>query len=89
MERRNRSLEALNKLSYIDSLESYSRADALVKWYNEYLDSSDISTFDLELEDLKKLLELFYKNIDFLKKHKVQTRKDIITNQKMKKFLNQ
>ncbi len=88
MERRNRSLKALEELTYVDSLESYEKADALVKWCNIYLQNSDIMDFDLKLEELKNLSELFYKNIDFLKKHKDKTRQDMIANKKMQNFLD-
>ncbi len=87
MERRDRSVKALEELIYIDSLDSYERADALVRWYNKYLSSADISEFDLDKSDLEKLLELFYKNINFLKNHKAQTRKDMIDNKKLQRFL--
>ena len=88
MERRNRSLKALDELIYIDSLDSYERADALVRWYKKYLTDEKITDFDLERTDSKKLLELFYKNINFLKEHKEKTRKDMILNKKMKRFLD-
>lgn len=87
MERRDWSLRALEELVYIDSLDSYEKADALVRWHKKYLTESKISDFDLEIEDLKKLSELFYKSIDFLKKHKEQTRKEMVENRKMQKFL--
>lgn len=87
MERGNRSIKALEDLRYIDSLDSYERADALVKWHEKYLKNSDISDFDLEKSKQEQLLELFYKNIEFLKKHKEQTRKDMIENQKLQRFL--
>lgn len=87
MERRDRSLKALEELIYIDSLDSYQRADALVKWYEKYLSDGDITNFDLELEDLKRLQELFYKSVDFLKTHKETTRKEILENRKVRKFL--
>jgi hypothetical protein len=87
MERRNWSLKALEELIYIDSLDSYEKADSLVNWYQKYLSNSDITNLDLELKDLKKLSELFYKNINFLKDHKNQTREDIIANKKMQRFL--
>ncbi|RXK13512.1 hypothetical protein CP965_06830 [Halarcobacter mediterraneus] len=86
MERRDWSLKALEELTYIDSLESYERADALVKWYNKYLSDNGIDEFDLLLSDLQRLQELFYKNIAFLKEHKEQTRKDMVKNRKVKKF---
>lgn len=87
MERRNRSLEALKELYYVDSLEASERADGLLRWYEKYLSESDITSFDLELEDLKILQELFYKNIEFLKKHKEDVRKEMLKTQKMKRFL--
>lgn len=87
MERRDRSLKALEELSYIDSLESYERADALVRWYNKYLTDTNVTDFDLMTSDFEKMLELFYKNINFLKEHKEQTRKDMVENRKMQRFL--
>ena len=87
MERRNWALKALEELTYIDSLDSYDKADALVRWHKKYLSSEKISDFDLIKSDLKKLLELFYKNINFLKEHKEQTRQDMIENKKMQRFL--
>ena len=68
MERRDWSLKALEELTYIDSLESYERADALVKWYNKYLSDNDINEFDLLLSDLQRLQELFYKKYCFFKR---------------------
>ena len=88
MERRNRSLKALEELIYIDSLDAYEKADALVLWHNKYLLNEEITNFDLEQEDLKVLFELFYKNINFLKEHKEQTRKDMVENKKLQRFLN-
>lgn len=87
MERRDWSLKALSELIYIDSLESFEKADALVKWHKNYITDDSIENFDLELVDLKKLEELFFKNINFLKKHKEETRQELIKIQKMKKFL--
>ena len=49
--------------------------------------NDSISDFDLELEDLKKLQELFFKNINFLKAHKEETRLELVKMQKMKRFL--
>ena len=65
MERRNRSLKALNELIYIDSLDSFEKGNALVNWYNDYLSENSIEEFDLELKDLKTLEELFFRNINF------------------------
>ena len=73
MERRDRSLKALKALEYVDSLDSFDKADALVKWYDNYLVEDSIENFQLEIEELKKLEELFFKNINFLKKHKEET----------------
>ena len=87
MERRNRSLKALSELIYIDSLESFEKADALVKWYSDYFTDDSIENFDLELNDLKKLEELFFKNLNFLNKHKEETRLELVRIQKMKRFL--
>jgi acyl carrier protein len=87
MERRDRSLKALKELTYIDSLDSFEKADALVKWFDTYLKDDSIENFDLELLDLKKLEELFFKSINFLKNHREETRQEIIKMQKMKRFL--
>lgn len=87
MERRDRSLKALKELIYIDSLDSFEKADALVKWFDDYLKDDSIENFDLELDDLKRLEELFFKSINFLKNHKEDTRQELIKMQKMKRFL--
>ena len=88
MERRDRSLKALNELVYIDSFDSYEKADALLRWYDDYLSNTSIEDFDLELNDLKRLEELFFKSINFLKNHKEDTRQELIKMQKVKRFLN-
>jgi hypothetical protein len=87
MERRNWSLKALNELTYIDSLEPSEKADALVRWHENYLTNDTIKDFDLELIDLKRLQELFFKNINFLKIHREETRLELVKMQKMKRFL--
>ena len=87
MERRDRSLKALKELIYIDSLDSFAKADALVRWFDDYLKDDSIENFDLELNDLKRLEELFFKSINFLKNHKEDTRQELIKMQKMKRFL--
>ncbi len=87
MERRDRSLKALKELVYIDSLDSFEKADAIVKWFDDYLKDDSIDNFDLELYDLKRLEELFFKSINFLKNHKEETRQELIKMQKMKRFL--
>ncbi len=87
MERRDWSLKALNELTYIDSLEPSEKADALIRWHKSYLTNDTIEDFDLELIDLKKLQELFFKNINFLKIHREDTRQELVKMQKMKRFL--
>ena len=87
MERRDRSLKALKELIYIDSLDSFAKADAIVSWFDDYLKDDSIENFDLELDDLKRLEELFFKNINFLKNHKEDTRQELVKMQKMKRFL--
>ena len=87
MERRDWSLKALNELTYVDSLELSEKADALVRWHENYLTNNTIEDFDLELKDLKRLQELFFKNINFLKIHREETRQELVKMQKMKRFL--
>lgn len=88
MERRDRSVKALEELIRIDSLDSYEKADALVSWYEEHIGQNSIEDFDLELEQLKQLEELFFKSINFLKNQKIQAKNDLNETRKMKKFLN-
>lgn len=87
MERRDRSLKALAELKYIDSLDSYEKADSLVSWGETYLKDKGIEKFDLELVDLKALEELFFKNINFLYKQKDMAKEDLINMRKMGQFL--
>lgn len=87
MERRDWSVKGLTELIYIDSLEDFDRAQALVRWVNEYLTHHDITEFDLELKDLKRLSELFYRNIKFLKEYKETTRNEMMHMNKMRSFL--
>lgn len=86
MERRNRSIKALSELIYIDSLESFDKADALVEWFKEYLEKDSIENFDLNLEELKSMEELFSKNINFLKKQQEITKEELLKTQKLKDF---
>lgn len=67
MERRDWSIKLLKELIYIDSLDSYEKANNLVSWYTEYFSKSSINDLDLELSDLKILEELFYRNINLEK----------------------
>lgn len=68
-------------------MDSFAKADAMVRWFDSYLKDDSIENFDLELNDLKKLEELFFKSINFLKNHKEETRQELIKMQKMKRFL--
>ncbi len=88
MERRDRSVEALNRLLYVDSLDEELKAPALAHWINKYVSSNnDILYFDLEQEDLNMLSELFYKNIIFLKEFNTSIQKELIQMRKMRTFL--
>ena len=87
MERRNRSLEAYNQLKYIDTLDAEDRASGLKRWVEQYLSSDDKLDFDLEFKDLKILLELFYKNLEFIKQFNNNLQKQMIETQKLKVFL--
>ncbi|MBL3520355.1 hypothetical protein ACNSOP_05190 [Aliarcobacter lanthieri] len=87
MERRNKSLKILNELNYIDSLDSFDKADALVAWYNDHFTNNKIEDLDLELSDLLRLEELFFRNIQFLKQHQETVRLELNKIKKMKSFL--
>ena len=86
MERRDWSIKALSELNYIDSLDSFEKADGLVLWCKDYLTNHKIEDFDLELADLRKLEELFFKNLNFLKSHQEYTNQEMQNIRKMKKF---
>ncbi|MCK5110872.1 MAG: hypothetical protein KAQ94_05070 [Arcobacteraceae bacterium] len=88
MERRNRSLKALEELTYIDSLDDNQKAPALQRWSEKYLDVDISESFDLELLDLQKLSELFYKNINFLKEYRVNIKKELDKGKDIKKFFS-
>ena len=88
MERRDRSLKALNELIYIDSLDDNERAQGIKNWALKYLNNEDITDFDLEKDDLVKLSELFYKNTTFLINHRENILEELKDINKMKKFLN-
>ena len=87
MERRDWSIKLLKELIYIDSLDSYEKANNLVSWYTEYFSKSSINDLDLELSDLKILEELFYRNINFLKEQQKQAGEELNNIKKMKSFL--
>lgn len=88
MERRDGSLKALKELQYIDSLDDQERADGLVRWGNKYISNeSGQLEFDLEIDDLKTLSELYYKNLQFLKQFSQHTQDEMRKNRKMQTFL--
>ena len=87
MERRNWSLKALSDLTYIDSLEGELRAESLKSWVESHLTERDIEDFDLEINDFKKLSELFYKNLKFLKEHRTSLKNQIDNHKKIREFL--
>ena len=88
MERRNWSLESLNSLRYIDSLENENKAIHLEKWVEKYLnDNTFLDNIDLEVDSLNIFVELFYKNINFLKTYNKSLKKDIQKHNNIKKFL--
>lgn len=87
MERRDRSLKALERLLYITSQDDELRAKLLSDWVKEYLNSDSIEEFDLELHELQKLSELFFTNLNFLKKHKKDIKTLLDSQKKIKQFL--
>ena len=87
MERRDWSIKLLKELIYIDSLDSYEKANNLVSWYTEYFSKSSINELDLELNDLKVFEELFYRNINFLKEQQKEAAEELKNIKKMKSFL--
>lgn len=88
MERRNRSLKALEELTYVDSLDDSQKAASLQRWSEKYLTLDMNDSFDLEMVDLRKLSELFYKNINFLKDYRKDLKKEIDKGRDIKKFLS-
>ena len=88
MERRNRSLEALKRLQYIDALDAEQRASSLATWVDQYIDDISTENIDLEINDLKQLSELFFKNINFLKQHQKDVKQQLDSHHKIKQFLN-
>ena len=86
MERRNWSLEAFNNLNYIDSLDPYDRGYSLQLWVSKYMTEDFLEKLDLNTNELKLFSELFYKNIAFLKEHKVNISAELNKNKNIKKF---
>ncbi|HJE02281.1 hypothetical protein AAX26_00280 [Aliarcobacter thereius] len=87
MERRDRSLKVLKELRYIDSLDSYEKADSLVSWYEEYFTNNKVEDLDLEESELLAFEELFFTNLNFLKEQKEIARIDLQNLKKVKNFL--
>ena len=87
MDRRDWSIKLLKELIYIDSLDSYEKANNLVSWYSEHFSKSSINDLDLEVNDLKVLEELFYRNINFLKEQQKEAAEELKNIKKMKSFL--
>ncbi len=88
MERRNRSLKALEELTYINSLDDNQKAPSLQRWSEKYLTIDIKDSFDLELLDLQKLSELFYKNINFIKNFRSNLKKELDKGKDIKKFFS-
>jgi len=88
MERRDWSLKALRELQYIDSLDDELKASRLEAWAKAHISDSSVEKFDLTIEDLKKLSELFYKNIIFLKKFNNKTQEYLDNSSKIKQFIS-
>jgi len=87
MERRDWSLEALKRLTYVDSLDDELRAEGIKSWALTYLDTNDISDFDLTHNELLTLRELLFKNTNFLYDYREDILKELKTISQMKKFL--
>lgn len=87
MERRNRSIKALDELKFISYLEEDDKAQRLILWANKYLEKGNINDFDLELKDLESLSELFYSNLEFLNIKKDKTKDELDQSKKLKKFM--
>ena len=88
MERRNRSLKVLERLKYIDSLdESVQKSSLLFSWIEQYLTDTKIEEFNLKTKELEELSELFYKNINFLKHHRVKLKSTLDSHRNIKEFL--
>ena len=88
MERRNKSIRALEELALVDSFDGELKISALARWIKEYLQEDIQKSFDLELDDLNKLLELFYRNINFLKVQHSELKNSLDTSRDIKKFFS-
>jgi regulator of sirC expression with transglutaminase-like and TPR domain len=87
MERRNWSLKAFSDLQKVDTYEDEEKAEALVRWTNTYLDEDFLSKLDLQSSQLYEFIELFYKNINFIKGQTESFRKNLNQTNNIKKFL--
>ena len=88
MERRNRSLKALEELKILESKDDFDKANSLVLWVEKYLpNEQSIYQFDLEEDDANMLMELFYRNIEFMKEHREKTREQLQEMRNLKKFI--
>jgi hypothetical protein len=87
MERRNRSLEAITRLQYIDSLNDNEKAINLLSWADIYLKDDITKSLNLDISQLHILSELFYKNINFIKIYRTNLKKQINNDRDIKKFL--
>ena len=84
---REHSLEVLNSLIYIDSLDDSQRASMLKKWVEDYLQNKDFKFSDLNMDELLQFQELFYRNIAFLKQYRGYLKQELEKNEKLKKFI--
>jgi hypothetical protein len=96
MERRNWTLESFNELIYIDSQEDDTKAELLVTWVQKYTSDTSSDVIKIETSDfipvlnknkLYILLELFYKNVNFLKLHKLEVKSQLDSIQKIRTFI--
>ena len=76
----------MDKLILIDSLESKEKADSIIRWINFYLQKDVRDSFDLELPELKKISEYFYKNIIFMKEERAILKNEIDKSKNIKRF---
>lgn len=87
MERRDWSVEAIKRLTYVDSLDDDLRAEGLKSWTETYLSNNKITDFELSHEELLKLRELLFKNANFLFTHRENILEEMKNITTMKKFL--
>lgn len=86
MERRNRALEAYDKLVFASSLDDEQRANILELWAKEFLENEENLKFSSKKE-LELFMEQFYLNLQFMKKYRKDISKFISTQNNVKKFL--